>query len=74
MGADGFRRQWPQPHEPPQHPPPPPKLGVVAAPCAAKTDTCRRTFAAPQSGQLDASSPIRTSSSKCDSHSMQTYS
>ena len=33
----------------------------------------RATFAEAQSGQ-SGSSPFRTSSSKCDSHSMQTYS
>ena len=68
--------QWPQPQEPPQHPPPPPeglKLGALAAPCTANVENWRETFAAEQSGQATCWSP-RTSSSKCDSHSMQTYS
>ena len=68
--------QWPQPQLPPQQPPPPvgpPKLGCPAVPCVAKTENCLRTFAEAQSGQ-SGSSPFRTSSSKCDSHSMQTYS
>ena len=43
------------------------------SPTAAKTDSWRRTFAAPQSGQ-SGSSPFRTSSSKCDSQAMHTYS
>ena len=51
----------------------PPKLGCSAVPCVAKTENCLRTFAEAQSGQ-SGSSPFRTSSSKCDSHSMQTYS
>jgi hypothetical protein len=63
----------PQPHEPPQHPPEDPKLGCSAVPCVAKTENCLRTFAEAQSGQ-SGSSPFRISSSKCDSHSMQTYS
>ena len=48
-------------------------LGCSAVPCVAKTENCLRTFAEAQSGQ-SGFSPFRTSSSKCDSHSMQTYS
>ena len=70
--------QWPQPHEPPQHPPPPPagplNTGFEAAPCTAKLESCFSTFAAPHSGQVTAWSLERTSSSKCDSHSMHAYS
>ena len=68
--------QWPQPQEPPQQPPPAavwPKLGVAAAPCVAKTENCCCTFALEQSGHVGVS-PFRTSSSKCDSHFMHTYS
>jgi hypothetical protein len=68
--------QCPQPQEPPQQPPPAavcPKLGVDCAPCVAKTESCFCTFAPPQSGHFGVS-PFRTSSSKCDSHFMQTYS
>ena len=51
-----------------------PKLGCDdPVPCVAKTENCFCTFAPPQSGQ-DGVSPFRTSSSKCDSHFMQTYS
>ena len=50
-----------------------PKLGTLAAPCTAKVENWRETFVAEQSGQAISCSP-RTSSSKCDSHSMQTYS
>ena len=67
----------PQPQEPPQHPPPPaavcPKLGADCAPCVAKTENCFSTFALEQSGHFGVS-PLRTSSSKCDSHFMHTYS
>ena len=47
----------------------------VACPdCASpKVENCLTTFAAAQSGQTTCSSP-RTSSSKRDSHDMQTYS
>ena len=45
----------------------------LAAPCTANDENWRATFVAEQSGQAICSSP-RTSSSKCDSHSMQTYS
>ena len=49
-------------------------MGCSAVPpLIAKTESCRRTFAELQSGQFG-SAPFRTSSSKCDSHSMQTYS
>ena len=68
--------QWPQPQEPPQQPPPAavcPKLGADWAPCVAKTENCFCTFALEQSGHVGDSSP-RTSSSKCDSHFMHTYS
>ena len=44
-----------------------------SAPCTAKEENWRETFVAAQSGHATCSSP-RTSSSKCDSHSMQTYS
>src|SRR5205823_3921156 len=50
-----------------------PKLGCSAVPCPAKTENCFCTFEPPQSGH-GGSSPFRTSSSKCDSHCMQTYS
>ena len=46
---------------------------TFVTPCTAKEENCRETFVAAQSGQATCSSP-RTSSSKCDSHSMQTYS
>ena len=39
----------------------------------ANTESCLRTFDEPQSGQSEVS-PTRTSSSKCDSHCMQTNS
>ena len=75
--AVGARTQCPQPQLPPQQPPPPPvaerKLGCGASALVAKTENCRTTFVAPQSGQAGSRSP-RTSSSKCDSHVMQTYS
>ena len=45
----------------------------MAVPWAANVESCRRTFGASQSGQLTSWSPL-TSSSKCDSHSMHTYS
>jgi len=48
--------------------------GFDAAPCTAKLESCFNTFAAPHSGQVTAWSPERTSSSKCDSHSMHAYS
>ena len=48
--------------------------GFDAAPCTAKLENCLRTFAAPHSGQVTAWSLERTSSSKCDSHSMHAYS
>jgi hypothetical protein len=70
-------RQWPQPHEPPQHPPPPVgplNAGFAAVPCTAKVESCLSTFPAPHSGQETAWSALRTSSSKCDSHSMHAYS
>ena len=70
--------QCPQPHEPPQHPPPPPEgplnAGFDEAPCTAKLENCLSTFAAPHSGHVTAWSLERTSSSKCDSHSMHAYS
>ena len=50
-----------------------PKLGADWAPCVAKTENCFRTLALEQSGHVGFS-PFRTSSSKCDSHFMQTYS
>ena len=42
-------------------------------PWAANTENCFCTFLAPQSGHFGVSSCL-TSSSKCDSHFMQTYS
>ena len=48
-------------------------LGADSVPCVAKTENCFCTFALEQSGQVGVS-PLRTSSSKCDSHFMQTYS
>ena len=65
-----------QPQEPPQQPPvrgAPPEFGCTELPWAAKTESCLRTFDPAQSGQATAS-PFRTSSSKCASHCMQTYS
>ena len=62
--------------EPPQQPPPAavwPKLGADPAPWVAKTENCFCTLALEQSGHVGVS-PFRTSSSKCDSHFMQTYS
>ena len=46
---------------------------LLAGAVAAKTENCRFAFAAPQSGHGGVSSS-RTSSSKCDSQLMQTYS
>ena len=54
-------------------PPSAAKLGVACAPCVANVENCFCTFALEQSGQLGVS-PLRTSSSKCDSHFMHTYS
>ena len=54
------------------------KLGPATfdllAPCTANVESCFTTFAAPHSGHVTACSELRTSSSKCDSHSMQAYS
>ena len=75
---------YPQlPQLPPQHPPPPPKPGCDEircdipwdeAPCIAKTENWRSAFACPQAGQGGAGSSSLTSSSKCSSQPMQTYS
>lgn len=69
---------YPQPQEPPQQPPPPPegplKLGFDGAPTTANVENCLRTFAAPHCGQVTTCVSLRTSSSKCSSHSMQAYS
>ena len=48
-------------------------LQLVRRPSVA-VENCFRTFAAPQSGQAGSGSDIPTSSSKCDSQLMQTYS
>jgi hypothetical protein len=70
---------YPQlPQLPPQHPPPP-KLGCDEipcdeAPCIAKTENWRSAFACPQAGQGGAGSSSLTSSSKCSSQPMHTYS
>ena len=53
---------------------PPPKLGCEEMPATAKVEICLSTLPAPQSGHATACSAFRTSSSKCDSHSMQAYS
>ena len=49
------------------------KLGADSAPWVAKTENCFSTLALEQSGHFGVS-PFRTSSSKCDSQLMQTYS
>lgn len=64
----------PQPQEPPQQAPPPPSLGCEETPATAKLESCLSTLPAPHSGQETACSAFRTSSSKCDSHSMHAYS
>jgi len=67
---------WLPAHLPPQQPPPLGLLlkpGCVDAPCTANVENWRATFVASQSGHATCCSP-RTSSSKCDSHSMHTYS
>src|SRR5918993_3126153 len=63
----------PQPQPPPQQPPPL-SFGCEETPATAKLESCLSTFPAPQSGQQTACSGFRTSSSKCDSHSMHAYS
>ena len=45
----------------------------VELPWAEKTESCLRTSAVPHFGQSGCA-PLRTSSSKWDSHCMQTYS
>ena len=51
-----------------------PPTDAFVAPCTANVESCFSTFAAPHSGQVTACSELRTSSSKCDSHSMHAYS
>ena len=46
----------------------------MPAPCTAKVESCLSTFPPPHSGHDTACSDERTSSSKCDSHSMHAYS
>jgi hypothetical protein len=48
-------------------------LVCVELPWAEKTESCLRTSAVPHLGQSGCA-PLRTSSSKWDSHCMQTYS
>src|SRR5262249_20615338 len=67
--------QWPQPQLPPQQPPPPPPKAPVcpAVPIIENVESCLATLVPPHSGHTTCSSPL-TSSSKCSSHFMQTYS
>jgi hypothetical protein len=63
-----------EPQLPPQQPPLPPNDGWLETPATANVESCLSTLPAPQSGHATDCSALRTSSSKCDSHSMQAYS